>query len=605
MTLVSGFQNARAHGSQDFQAQLILQRESAYLLAVDCRTKKIVYASSSVKDKLGFDPVGCGCREAILGKNSKCETCLLRKQSGKTDGVFLGREWMLQWEPGRLGDNELVFVQAYPGETRLSNVEYSERSLSGLSHEIRNMLNGILGISELMIQDEDCSLDRLKSIHESGLSLLKVLEGILSTDGRKLRYDYFHLSKFINRLELIYSISARKKGLKFKVNHSEWLPEFIYASQERIHQCLGNLISNAVQHTESGEICLNAKMEEHSGQGYLILSVTDTGCGFSQGTVDSLFMPGNRGKHEVTDINKGLGLHFTKKLVEQMGGELTAVSNSSTGSSFTMKIPVGYSELKEMTGVSGKRTFPDTKKDSVLVVENDYLSRVYLTSLLSRSGYEVYSFSTACEAMESNSALRSSTWIVDVGLPGLRGDDFVRMAHSNGLIDSDDDVMVIGMSADRECLESSGSAFDDVLMKPFSSDELLNVLSLRQRQDKAHSKDSEQLVNLDQLRLCFKEQGGLMEEVLCLFEQDVPKKIKLLEKACDEDNLEEVRLLAHTLKSSAGLLRAQNLYQAVGALENAAKEKEYEKVSKLRFSVCREAKRAIEYIKKHGRNKKA
>ena len=117
----------------------------------------------------------------------------------------------------------------------------------------------------------------------------------------------------------------------------------VVSDQRRVEQILLNLISNAIKFTEKGEVRLECRVTN----GWMEISVRDTGIGIRQEDMEKLFIPFNQletglnRRHEGT----GLGLSICKSLVNLLGGQIHAESEWGVGSTFTFTLPLDQKEV--------------------------------------------------------------------------------------------------------------------------------------------------------------------------------------------------------------------------------------------------------------------
>jgi signal transduction histidine kinase len=121
--------------------------------------------------------------------------------------------------------------------------------------------------------------------------------------------------------------------------------ESIYSDENKVKQILLNLLSNAAKFTHSGKITLSAASEKD----LLYLSVSDTGIGIPEGSLEHIFKEFQQADSQTTRDygGTGLGLTISQRLALTMGGEITAQSVEGEGSTFTLRIPLKYVETRE------------------------------------------------------------------------------------------------------------------------------------------------------------------------------------------------------------------------------------------------------------------
>ncbi|MBP1156911.1 MULTISPECIES: MHYT domain-containing protein [unclassified Paenibacillus] len=227
--------------------------------------------------------------------------------------------------------------------------------LTVMSHEVRTPLNGVIGMSEILMDTEldEEQQEYVKIISKSGKDLLSVINDVLDfskieSGKMSLKPEIFHLQGCLNDTLRLFIPEVRQRGLSLAFYVDPAVPEIIIGDEGRLKQVLINLIGNAVKFTEHGKIEVSIRQAYRKGeQLQLEFMIRDTGIGIHESYIADLFQPfyqldsGAR-RHGGT----GLGLSISKKLVELMGGTIRAESVPGQGSTFTFSIQAYCSEDK-------------------------------------------------------------------------------------------------------------------------------------------------------------------------------------------------------------------------------------------------------------------
>lgn len=220
--------------------------------------------------------------------------------------------------------------------------------LANMSHELRTPLNGIIGFSELLVDEKAGSINAkqkefLQDILRSGQHLLQLINDVLDLSkveaGRmELFPERFDTAKAIDEICAVVSPLSKKKGIRVQVQVSQSASS-IALDPQKFKQVLYNLLSNAVKFTDEGGSVTIAATRENDSR--LRLTVQDTGIGIDASDLDKVFQEftqldsGSARRYEGT----GLGLALTRKLVEFQGGSIDVASRSGEGSVFTVELP--------------------------------------------------------------------------------------------------------------------------------------------------------------------------------------------------------------------------------------------------------------------------
>ncbi|MBF0520093.1 MAG: ammonium transporter protein, partial [Nitrospirae bacterium] len=225
--------------------------------------------------------------------------------------------------------------------------------LANMSHELRTPLNSIIGFSQVLIDGlygtlNDSQRLYTENILKSGDHLLKLINEIL--DLAKVESGKVELEKSLCRVRDIIEMSVimlKEKALKQGIGlTTEMAPDAdmeILADEGRLKQVLFNLLSNAVKFTPAGgSVKITAIVKSPAGSGNFIeISINDTGIGIKEEDLIKLFTEFTQldSSYKKRYEGSGLGLAFSKKLVELHGGTIGVESVFGKGSRFYFTIP--------------------------------------------------------------------------------------------------------------------------------------------------------------------------------------------------------------------------------------------------------------------------
>ena len=187
---------------------------------------------------------------------------------------------------------------------------------------------------------------QLTLVKNSAHHLLKLINDLLDIskiEARKaeLSLDEFRLNDVVKEVAEAFLPTLNQKGLELLVK----IPEDItfFSDKRRIKQVLMNLVSNSVKFTDQGSLKIAAKILKNEK---VEVRVTDTGIGIKKENMNKLFLPFQQIDVSLTKSHEGtgLGLHLTQKLVNLLGGDISAKSEYGRGSEFTVTLPLRYKE---------------------------------------------------------------------------------------------------------------------------------------------------------------------------------------------------------------------------------------------------------------------
>jgi signal transduction histidine kinase/ActR/RegA family two-component response regulator len=359
--------------------------------------------------------------------------------------------------------------------------------LANISHELRTPMNGVVGMTDLLARTElsKAQRDQVDVIRRSGEALVALINDLL--DYTKLETGNVRLERvaFVPRQLLddslaLFKPAAQKKGLALVGEATEAVPPALLGDALRLKQIVTNLVSNAVKFTAQGGVHVSLDYQA----GSLVLLVDDEGIGIGDDTAKVLFRPFIQGDESTTRRygGTGLGLAICHQLATQMGGSIGLESKKGQGTSFRVTLPLPATQAPDAEEPSGPVARPvpvsAAQLPRALVVEDNHINQLVLTSMLVREGY-------ACTVAEHGQAavdaLRAGTFaivLMDCQMPVMDGFEATRRIRALAPPAADTPIIAITASAmsddvDR-CLACGMNA---VLAKPVTLATLRPVLA--------------------------------------------------------------------------------------------------------------------------------
>jgi signal transduction histidine kinase len=225
--------------------------------------------------------------------------------------------------------------------------------LRNMSHELQTPMNGIIGISDVLLTtrldpDQREFAGILKSSAES-LSL--VLTDILNyakaeTDGLAVELTVFHVRELVDQVRALFHARAAEKKLVCDYRVAPSTPATLMGHAPHVRQVLLKLIDNALKFTDRGKVSLDV-VHDSSGPGETLrFEVRDTGIGIAANRHEEIFQPFTQvdGSQTRRHGGLGLGLAATRHLVELMNGKIGVESQEGSGSLFWVELPFRHAE---------------------------------------------------------------------------------------------------------------------------------------------------------------------------------------------------------------------------------------------------------------------
>jgi signal transduction histidine kinase/ActR/RegA family two-component response regulator len=428
------------------------------ILVIDPRTYEILYANKFTEGLYGRTLVGGICHERLNGFDAPCTHChnekILKLQgqpyqweysSAILKRDFLATDRMIRWPDGRD-----VKFQIAVDITERKEAEQEQEHLKaqlfhaqkmesvgtlagGIAHDFNNLLTVILGFSELLLtgkDERDASYEDLQKIHQAARNGADLVKRILAFS-RKTEINPRPLD-LNHEIEQAKELLRRtlQKMIEVELVLSEGIPP-INADPVQIEQVLMNLAVNASHAMpDGGKLTIETKqvtldeeycrlhVEAKPGD-YVMLSVSDTGHGMDQETLQHIFEPFYTTKE--TGEGTGLGLSMVYGIVRQHGGHITCHSKPGEGATF--KIYLSKIPTEATSETSAEKPLLSHGTETILLVDDEEMVRDLGKRILERSGYTVLTVANGKQAVNLYRKQREtiSLVILDLVMPQMGG----------------------------------------------------------------------------------------------------------------------------------------------------------------------------------------
>ena len=488
--------------------------------------------------------------------------------------------------------------------------------LANMSHEIRTPLTAILGYNEVILNnaEEEDVKEYAEDIRNAGNTLLYIVGDILDfskieSGELALSIGEYRLHDVLENLDNMIRKKARDKGLEYRTDIDPAIPDCLLGDGIRVSQILLNLLNNAVKYTQYGYVQLALSAERIAQDGVLLKAdVEDSGIGIREEDMDKLFKAFSRfdelKNREVEGT--GLGLTITSRLLELMGGTITAASTYGKGSIFSVTIPqiiVADTTIGQYAGrTSGyegnaedELLAPDVR---ILVVDDNQTNRTVVAELLAHTLMTIDTADGGEQCLELVKTTAYDIILMDQMMPHLSGPKTLLRLKELGEENRSRDAAVIAFTADavagaRERLLSLG--FDDYLSKPVTVHSLIQTIrphlpsdkklkpgmrgyeearniSLARREGGARkTKEQMALEQLEGIDLAQALSICGTKEILYAAVRDfyltIQSQADLIERYSNEGDIRNYTIKVHALKSAANVIGARKLSDDAAYLE--------------------------------------
>ena len=361
--------------------------------------------------------------------------------------------------------------------------------LANMSHELRTPMNGVVGMTGLLL-DTELNADQreyAETIRTSGENLVSVINDILDfskIEAGKLDFERidFDLGATVEETLGLHAEPARAKGLELASLVESDVPTALIGDPGRLMQVLTNLLGNAVKFTEEGEVVLRVKLaEETSNTAVVRFEIKDTGIGITGEQQARLFQSFTQADASTTRRygGTGLGLAISRQLVEQMGGEIGLESQPGKGSTFFFTAPLEKSPIgarfsptrhAELSGLRG------------LVVDDNETSRKILHEQIITCGMKngMAEDGQSAIKMLHGAAERGEPYdvvILDLDLPGMDGMEVAHRIIADPAIASTRLILLTLIGLRGEAEQARRAGFSAYLTKPVRQSKLYGAIA--------------------------------------------------------------------------------------------------------------------------------
>lgn len=490
------------------------------------------------------------------------------------------------------------------------------RFLANISHEIRTPLSGIMGMTDILLsgdvqKDQREQLFLMKDAEESLLDIInKVLELSKIESGNIIvENNAFSLRHTVKKAILPLFMGKKESKLALDIHIEDHIPDILLGDALRLQQVLANLVSNAMKFTENGFVSVSVKLEgEEKENVTLRFSVKDSGVGIPGTEQKRIFENFQQVDSSFSKIHQGsgLGLSITKQIVEIMGGQIQLKSSPGKGSIFFFILSFKRGKIIDKGRMEGSSTALAAPKSlSILLAEDNELNQKSISYFLEEMGYRVEIAPNGSEALKILNRGRFDLVLMDVQMPVMNGLEATRKIREAGNSSFDPQIPIIALTAyamkeDVQHILSSG--MNAYVSKPLSRDILAEAIAgVLRAQGKSSPGERDvprkgakikgeipeidisaeaSLTDFSTFVQDYRGDLDIAKQLLELFYRDVPGRIKTIEEALAEGELNKTVDEFHSLTNNLSAVRLYSLGNMSRKLEREALRGNVDRVNK-------------------------
>jgi two-component system, sensor histidine kinase len=357
--------------------------------------------------------------------------------------------------------------------------------LRTMSHEVRTPLNGVIGITDLLKQD-DSNLNKqqkeyVDTLKFSSNNLLNIVNDIL--DLEKLTENKFvfeqipiSITEIVQKVSVIYQQQAKNKNILLTIEIDERIPKKVLGDPTRLWQVLNNLLSNAIKFTNNGKVHCSALLQTaHDKINTIAFKIEDTGIGIPKEQLSKIFEPFVQADSSTNRSfgGTGLGLAICHQILTQQNAALKVESEINKGTTFSFELSFLAANVQHQSNnYSEQKSFVNR---NILIVEDNQINALVAQKTLERWQIKSKIAYSGSEALNKVAQEDFDMVLMDLQMPEMDGYETAKIIRTNNK-----QIPIVALTAnlvEEVAYEVLNAGMNESISKPFKPTELHTVLS--------------------------------------------------------------------------------------------------------------------------------
>ncbi len=381
-----------------------------------------------------------------------------------------------------LKDKNKLYITAKTEAERLAKLKNS--FLSGITHELRTPLYGIIGIASILKEDKQLHSHKkdIDSLNFSADYLLSMINDLLYLNrleefqNKKLERKPFELHKLVYKIVDSFEFMKEKNSNELNIIIEPNVPKYIYGDDTKLSQILINIISNSCKFTEEGRITVAIQASKNLEERMNIhFCIADNGMGISEDKQAIIFNEFTQDSKSVKFEGSGLGLAIVKRLLELHDSKITLKSKKHEGTEFRFTIAYEIARESEFDKEDKIETIDKSVDGShILIVDDNKLNRLVTRKALERNNY------TCSEAQNGEVAVQMvkqevfDLILMDLNMPIMDGFEATKIIR-----EFETELPIIALTAidpSQLNMKLEEIGFTNLIIKPYDINEFLSII---------------------------------------------------------------------------------------------------------------------------------